>query len=404
MRLHQGYPRLPVPAILRVLRRCAARRCALVSFAALRAALILRAPLLIRLRFAADPSGWRPRYHPLRFARIIRYAPRRAARDARTASITPVPADSLRLRIRHDIVSIHAFRGEGDPTPRSPYRARAGPLARVVARAPTSIPDREFQSTPSGGKATPHREARTARAGPLARIVARAPQDVHAHRHDPRRRFAPFQSTPSGGKATPHREARTARAGPPARVVARAPTGVPARTDVTRRRRPERARSRPERARSQPEARTAPEAGQKPARSPYRARSRAEARTAPDAARNAPGASHKLYRFATSPLDDHRPGLNLTATPRHYATATARAPVAPDGAGAQRRSSVAVAPPGYIVCTQVLCESAPPFSFTLTRADTDAAHPAFTLLPQAGPGTGQVQRANSTTRHRIWRP
>ena len=121
-------------------------------------------------------------------------------------------------------VSIHAFRGEGDPTPRSPYRARAGPLARMVARAP---------------------------------------QDVHAHRHDPRRRFAPFQSTPSGGKATPHREARTARAGPPARVVARAPTGVPARTDVTRRRRPERARSRPERARSQPEARTAPEAGQK---------------------------------------------------------------------------------------------------------------------------------------------
>jgi len=52
----------------------------------MRAALILRAPLLIRLRFAADPSGWRPRYHPLRFARIIRCAPRCAARDARTAS------------------------------------------------------------------------------------------------------------------------------------------------------------------------------------------------------------------------------------------------------------------------------------------------------------------------------
>ena len=51
--------------------------------------------LLIRLRFAADPSGWRPRYHPLRFARIIRYAPRRAARDTRTASITPVPARRL---------------------------------------------------------------------------------------------------------------------------------------------------------------------------------------------------------------------------------------------------------------------------------------------------------------------
>jgi len=61
----------------------------------MRAALILRAPLLIRLRFAADPSGWRPRYHPLRFARIIRCAPRCAARDARTASRMPVPARRL---------------------------------------------------------------------------------------------------------------------------------------------------------------------------------------------------------------------------------------------------------------------------------------------------------------------
>ena len=187
-----------------------------------------------------------------------------------------------------------------------------------------------------------------------------------------------FQSTPSGGKATPHREARTARAGPPARVVARAPTGVPARTDVTRRHRPERARSRPERARSQPEARTAPEARQKPARSPYRARSRAEARTAPDAARNAPGASRKRLPRATSLQHDHRSGPDSTATPGHCVTATARAPVAPDDAGAQRRSSVAVAPPGHIVCTQVSCESASPFSFTSTQADTDAARPAFT--------------------------
>jgi hypothetical protein len=67
-----------------VLRQCAARRYALVSFAALRAALILRAPLLIRLRFAADPFGI------IRFASLVSSATRRAAPHE-----TPVP---LRLR------------------------------------------------------------------------------------------------------------------------------------------------------------------------------------------------------------------------------------------------------------------------------------------------------------------
>ena len=63
--------------------------------------------------------------------------------------------------IRHT-VSIHAFRGEGDT-----------PLGRPIS------PVRVFQSTPSGGKATPP-------------IVLRS---VY---------IQAFQSTPSGGKATVH--------------------------------------------------------------------------------------------------------------------------------------------------------------------------------------------------------
>ena len=248
----------------------------------MRAALILRAPLLIRLRFAADPSGWRPRYHPLRFARIIRCAPRCAARDARTASRMPVPARRLEIADKRFNPRL--------PGGRRPLRSR--PYRR-------DRPGRQRDDQSAGKPArSPHRagkpgrrqpEARTARA-PVrrARMVARAPQDVHAHRHDPRRRFAP------------------------------------------------------------------------------------------DAAQNAPGASRKRLPHATSLQHDHRPGPDSTATPGHCVTATARAPVAPDDAGAQRRSSVAVAPPGHIVCTQVSCESASPFSFTSTQADTDAARPAFT--------------------------
>jgi hypothetical protein len=137
----------------------------------MRAALILRAPLLIRLRFAADPSGWRPRYHPLRFARIIRCAPRCAARDARTASRMPVPARRLEIADKRFNPRL--------PGGRRPLRSR--PYRR-------DRPGRQRDDQSAGEPArSPHR----ARAGPLARMVARAPQDVHAHRHDPRQRFAP---------------------------------------------------------------------------------------------------------------------------------------------------------------------------------------------------------------------
>ena len=219
-------------------------------------------------------------------------------------------------------------------------------------------------------------------------------------------RFVSFQPTPSGGgegdrasasrqtapraRQEPARSPYRARTGPLARVVARAPTSIPDRTafraSASRQTAP-RTRQKP------PEARSAPEAGQTPARSPHRARAhppgayggaRPDRRTsphrryAPDAAQNAPRASRKRLPHATSLQHDHRPGPDSTATPGHCVTATVRAPVAPDDAGAQRRSSVAVAPPGHIVCTQVSCESASPFSFTSTQADTDAARPAFT--------------------------
>jgi len=284
-------------------------------------------------------------------------------------------------------------------------------------------------------------------------MVARAPQDVHAHRHDPRRRFAPdaAQNAPEATRSPQRARSRAdasqkpaPRARRPLRVWWRAHRRTFTPTDTIRagasRQTPPRTRQKP------PEARSAPEAGQTPARSPYRARavrcayggartagrsrpqtrsapalrarrrlerarSRQKRRTrqepgrsphraravrcayggarpdrrtsphrryAPDAAQNAPGASRKRLPHATSLQHDHRPGPDSTATPGHCVTATARAPVAPDDAGAQRRSSVAVAPPGHIVCTQVSCESASPFSFTSTQADTDAARPAFT--------------------------
>ena len=166
MRLHQGYAATPGlstptrtgdPARVALMRSAALRACIIRgaepyrpnqrrsarhpyrsrTIAARCAALILRAPLLIRLRFASDPSGWRPRYHPLRFARIIRDAPRRAARDTRTASITPVPARRPELRIRRFNPRLPG--GRRPHTEKPGPRARR-PLARIVARAPTSIP------------------------------------------------------------------------------------------------------------------------------------------------------------------------------------------------------------------------------------------------------------------------
>ena len=202
----------------------------------MRAALILRAPLLIRLRFAADPSGWRPRYHPLRFARIIRCAPRCAARDARTASRMPVPARRLEIADKRFNPRLPGGRRplRSRPYRRDrPERARSQPEART-ARAPSAgacsgartdrrtsprqryapalrarrRPERAKRQpearnapgasqkpaprqTPPRTRQEPARSPHRARASPLARMVARAPQDVHAHRHDPRQRFAP---------------------------------------------------------------------------------------------------------------------------------------------------------------------------------------------------------------------
>ena len=177
---------------------------------------------------------------------------------------------------------------------------------------------------------------------------------------------------------------------PPARMVARVPTGVPDRTafraGASRQTAPRTRRAtawHPYRARShqKPVPRAPPFKARVVARVPTGVPDRTAFRAkrfAPDAAQNAPRASRKRLPHATSLQHDHRPGPDSTATPGHCVTATARAPVAPDDAGAQRRSSVAVAPPGHIVCTQVSCESASPFSFTPTQADTDAARPAFT--------------------------
>ena len=101
-------------------------------------------------------------------------------------------------------VSIHAFRGEGDP-----------------ASGMTTRPSSSFQSTPSGGKAThPARPARPSRPVSIhafrgegdaghRRSVAGSMVSIHAFRgegdltqkgEDRWRRS--FQSTPSGGKAT----------------------------------------------------------------------------------------------------------------------------------------------------------------------------------------------------------
>jgi len=198
----------------------------------MRAALILRAPLLIRLRFAADPSGWRPRYHPLRFARIIRCAPRCAARDARTASRMPVPARRLEIADKRFNPRL--------PGGRRPLRSR--PYRR-------DRPGRQRDDQSAGEPArSPHR----ARAGPLARMVARAPQDVHAHRHDPRQRFAPdaAQNAPGASQKPAPRARRSAGAYGGARTAGRS-------RPQTRSAPALRARRRPERARSQPEARTA---------------------------------------------------------------------------------------------------------------------------------------------------
>ena len=101
-------------------------------------------------------------------------------------------------------VSIHAFRGEGDGRSRRHNYERCGFNPRLPGgRRPHPAGDvrtsAQFQSTPSGGKAT--RDA-----GADGRRIN---VSIHAFRGEgdvvPRRRNRPpvgFQSTPSGGKAT----------------------------------------------------------------------------------------------------------------------------------------------------------------------------------------------------------
>ena len=113
--------------------------------------------------------------------------------------------DKLALRV----VSIHAFRGEGDspalsaPRRRDRFNPRLPGGRRHYSCAICVEPD-QFQSTPSGGKATPPAPAHP-RFG--ERFNPRLPggRRRRTSRNSSLRRR--FQSTPSGGKATPNSSA-----------------------------------------------------------------------------------------------------------------------------------------------------------------------------------------------------
>ena len=148
------------------------------------------------LRFQSTPSGGKA-------------TPGAGCQVAKSRGFNPRLPGGRRLRhhatvVVPQIVSIHAFRGEGDFTawlhrtasvrfnPRLPGGRRREFLKNMVKGV-------TFQSTPSGGKATQH---------PLDRRL-RAVVSIHAFRGegDVQHRAdcaggALFQSTPSGGKAT----------------------------------------------------------------------------------------------------------------------------------------------------------------------------------------------------------
>jgi len=194
------------------------------------------------------------------------------------------------------------------------------------ARTPAPLRSRPYRrDRPERARSQP--EAHTARAPPLvARMVARAPTGVpdrdSVTRQALRARSRPerARSHQKPGTRQNQPEARTARAPPlVARMVARAPTGVPDRDSVTRQ--ALRARSRPERARShqkpgtrqnQPEARTAraPSAGAcRGARTDRRTSPRRRyapalrARRRPERARSQPQApTARYFASARSPI------------------------------------------------------------------------------------------------------
>ena len=109
-----------------------------------------------------------------------------------------------RYRDARAVVSIHAFRGEGD-WKRSKCGAAFGgfnprlPGGRRPHRTDRAVQSRQFQSTPSGGKATrtsscpPHRQSR---------FNPRLPGGRRRYFRVPDGTVFRFQSTPSGGKAT----------------------------------------------------------------------------------------------------------------------------------------------------------------------------------------------------------
>ena len=103
------------------------------------------------------------------------------------------------------LVSIHAFRGEGDAVRASACGAAVGVSIHAFRGEGDSIPSAAssapslFQSTPSGGKATVIRD----------QLQFSARVSIHAFRGEGdlaawlyRQRGTAFQSTPSGGKAT----------------------------------------------------------------------------------------------------------------------------------------------------------------------------------------------------------
>ena len=160
---------------------------------------------------------------------------------------------------------------------RHPYRsahARFNPRLPGGRRPHTDV----TRQTPPGTRQEPARSPHRARAGPLARMVARAPTSIPDRDSVTRRRFAPdaARNAPGAAQNAPGASQKPVpRARRPlARIVARAQTGVPARDSVTRR------RFAPDAAQNAPGASQKPRTRQEPARSPERARSQPEARTA----------------------------------------------------------------------------------------------------------------------------
>jgi len=134
--------------------------------------------------------------------------PERSAPKTPTFQSTPSGGKATkRLRVKEpaDVVSIHAFRGEGDPHTTRPWRRawtfQSTPSGGKATNrySPSSASCKPFQSTPSGGKATFARAQRAEHAH-VSIHAFRGEGDVLPDLSAPKTPM--FQSTPSGGKAT----------------------------------------------------------------------------------------------------------------------------------------------------------------------------------------------------------